>query len=321
MGDLVFVGSCNGLVHALDLKSGTLRWETKVSPDSSQYFFHGDPFVARDVVVVGADAAAGASLHAFDAPTGKERWKYPVGPGVSGPIAGAGRRVYAASLEGQVLAFDVVSGERLWSVPIKLPGFEGPAVAANRVVAGAIDGALYGLNAETGREEWRVSLGVPVTTSVTPSGTDVYVGTADGSMHRVDAGRGTVLGSQKLDAVLRPRSVPVRTGDSLLVLLTDASADYRALASVDLSLERIRWRATPTQSWSTSRVFVWGDVVVLGTSAGDVTAYCADTGAKGWSRAVMGSVRAIGGADDTLLIGTRSGGLYAIRAPRSCSGK
>jgi outer membrane protein assembly factor BamB len=298
-----------------------VRWQTKVSPDSTQYFFHADPVVAGDVLVAGADRPTGASIHAFDRATGKEVWKYAAGRGVNGPLAAAGQRVYAATVEARLLSLDVRSGALLWSLPLKVPGWEGPAAATNRVFAGTTDGSLYALNAETGRQEWRAHLGVPVTTSINASEADVYAGTADGSMHRVDARSGAVIGSRNLDAKLKPSSVPMRTASSVLVLLTDQAADYRALTSVDLALERIQWQVTADKNWTTSRVFVWGDVVVLGTASGSVDAYCKDTGAPAWSRSVNGPVRSIGGAQETLLVGTRTGGLYAFRAPRSCDGK
>jgi outer membrane protein assembly factor BamB len=307
------------MFRALELRTGRLRWETKVSPDSLQYFFHGDPLVAGDVIVIGADRPTGAGIHAFDQSTGRELWRYAAGRGVSGLIAGAGGRAYAAGVEGQLMSLDVGSGALRWRTD--LTGFEGPAAAGDRVFAGTVDGSLYGLNAETGREEWRLNLGAPVSTTVTASAGDLYVGTADGSMHRIDARRGTVIGSRKLDPLLVPRSVPVRTADSLLVLLTDRSADYLALVSLDPALGAVRWRASAEQNWSTSRVFVWGDVIVLGTPSGGVAAYCEKTGALAWSRTVKGPVRAIGGGDNILLAGTRSGDLYALRASRSCDVK
>jgi outer membrane protein assembly factor BamB len=66
---------------------------------------------------------------------------------------------------------------------------------------------------------------------------------------------------------------------------------------------------------------VWGDVVVLGTPHGEVLAYCTNTGARSWTRSVGGIVRSTGGAADTLLVGTTSGGLYALNAPRTCDAK
>jgi outer membrane protein assembly factor BamB len=295
-----------------------VRWETKVTTDSVQYFFHGDPLIAGNVIVAGADRATGANIHAFDRSDGKELWKHSVGRGVNGPIAGAGKQAYAATMEGQILSLEVDSGTVTWSMPLKVRFLEGPAAVTNRVFAGTVDGFLYALNAETGGVDWRANLGAPVTTSISASAADVYAGTADGSMHRVDARSGTMIASRKLDTNLTPSSVPTRAADSLLVLLTDKAADYRALVSLDSGLNRIRWQAAADTTWSTSRVFVWGDVVVLGTSFGQVTAYCKETGAAAWSRSVNGPVRSIGGAEDTLLVGTRTGRLYALRAPRSC---
>lgn len=318
---MVFVGSCNGLFRALELKTGRARWETKVSPDPDQYFFHSDLLVVGDVIVAGSDRATGASIHAFDRSTGKELWRHAAGRGVDGPIAGISGRAYAATLEGQLLSLGVSSGTLGWSIPLKVPPFEGPATAVDRVFAGSVDGGLYGLNAETGREEWRTNLSAPVTTSVTVSASNVYVGTRDGIMHRVDARSGTVIRSLKLHPSLIPRSVPVRTATSLLTLLTDQGADYRVLVSIDPALERVGWQVAATKTWSTSRVFVWGDVVVLGTSSGDVLAYCKDTGIPVWSRTVKGPVRSVGGAQDTLLVGTQTGDLYALRAPSSCEMK
>ena len=308
------------MFRALELRTGRVRWETKVSPDAVQYFFHGDPYVTGDIIVAGADRATGASIHAFDRSTGKERWRHAAGRGVNGPIAGAGTQTYATTVEGRLLSLAVDSGTVSWDVPFKGPGFEGPAVAS-LVLAGTVDGVLYGLNTLTGREEWRRDLGSPVTTTPHASAVDAYVGTADGSLHLLDTRSGILRASRKLDPNLKPSSIPVRTADSVLVLLTDHEADYRVLVSADPALERERWRATADKSWSTSRVFVWGDVVVLGTSSGDILAYCKDTGAKSWTRSVNGPVRSVGGAADTLLVGTRTGGLYALSAPRRCDAR
>jgi hypothetical protein len=109
-----------------------------------------------------------------------------------------------------------------------------------------------------------------VTTTPHASAEDVFVGTADGSLHRIDARNGTVLSARKLDASLTPTSVLFRTANSLLILLTDQAADYRALVPVDLALQDVQWQVTADMNWSTSRVFVWGDVIVLGTASGDV---------------------------------------------------
>ena len=318
----MFIGSCNGFFRALDRRTGKVRWEKSVRPDAASYFFHGDPYVTTDTIVIGADTQAEGGVHAFDLATGGERWKVTMGFGVNGPMAGVERRAFAyAPRQGEVVGFDVDSGEVRWRVPARVPGFEGPAVVRNRVFAGTDDGMLRAMNAETGREEWNAALGAPVTTSVSAFDDGVYAGLADGTMVRVNPGNGAVLGSLKLDEKLRPRSVPVRASDSLLVLLTNDAVDYLSLVSIDPTLGRVRWRQAATKSWSTSRALVWKNTVILGTSSGELTGYCVPDGTKAWSHTVRGSVRSIGSSEDALYVTTSGGSLYALEPPSLCSAK
>lgn len=268
-------------------------------------------------MVAGADASR-ASVHAFDRLTGQPRWARDAGRGVNGPIAGAGRYAYAATLGGELTAFDIESGKVVWTAQLEVPGFEGPAASIDRVFVGTVDGSLHRLSGASGSEDWHVMLGAPITTSVSAAGNDVYVGLSDGTVSRIDARQGTVLGTLQPEPTLIPRSVPVVMDDAVLVLLTNAGADYRMLVSVDRTLQHVRWRQAAPKNWSTSRAFVSHRSVVLGTPDGEVTAYCLTDGSQAWSRNIGGRIRAIGGADDMLYIGTSDGHLSALRAPAVC---
>jgi hypothetical protein len=105
------------------------------------------------------------------------------------------------------------------------------------------------------------------------------------------------------------------------VLLTNETMDYLSLVSLDPKLETIRWRQTAAQNWSTSRAFVWKNMVIPGTSSGEVTGYCVVDGTKAWSHTVRGSVRSIGSSDDALYVATKEGSLYALQPTEACGGK
>lgn len=141
---------------------------------------------------------------------------------------------------------------------------------------------------------------------------------SEGTIARVDGRTGAIVSTAKPDATLIPRSVPRVSGDSVLVLLTDAGADYRVLVSLDRTLAAVRWRQSAPKNWSTSRAFVWQHSVLVGTPTGEVTAYCLKDGSRGWSQAIGGYIRAIGGVDDWLYVGTSNGHLSALRASSGC---
>jgi outer membrane protein assembly factor BamB len=319
----VFVGSCNGLFRSLDVNTGKLRWETNVREEAAtQYFFHGDVFIAPDRIVASADVdtknGAEAGLHAFDRSTGRQLWKHSAGRGVLGTVVGSGLRVFAYTASGDLIAVNLVSGALEWTDRLNASAWESPTVIDDKVLAGS-DGSVYAFDAETGRALWQRKLGAPVGTSIRGTASDVYAGTADGTMYRLAPHSGDVRSSLNVDSVLKPVSAPVLTKDAVFVLLADKDANYRAIVALDPTLARVRWRQAAPDRWTTSRVFATEHTVFVGSSSGEVTAYCARDGSLAWTHKLSKApIRAVGGTDERLLVGTPSGALYAVRPPRTC---
>jgi outer membrane protein assembly factor BamB len=290
---------------------------------ATQYFFHGDVFIAPDRIVASADvdtkAGAEAGVHAFDRNSGRQLWKHSAGRGVLGTVVGSATRVFAYTATGDLIALNLASGKTEWTYALKASAWESPAVVDDRVLAGSDDGSVYAFESHTGRVQWQQKLGSPVGTSVRATASDVYAGTADGTMYRLAPGSGDVRSSLKVDSVLKPVSAPVLKKDAVLVLLADTEANYRAVVSLDPTLARVRWRQTAPDRWTTSRVFATERTVFLGSSSGEVTAYCAADGSLAWTyKLPKAPIRSIGGNDERLLVGTPSGALVAIRPPRTC---
>lgn len=319
---MLYAGSCNGVVRAVERTTGRLLWASEVGPGTGDYYFHGNPLIAGNTLVIGADTGVSgtksASIHALDRRTGRERWRYPAGSGAAASIVGWGPLAYAASLDGRLLALDVESGSLRWSFPVTMWGWEGAAVLDRRVYVGGRDGTLSALGADSGRLLWQAAAGSGISTSVVALPGGLYVGTADGLLHRIEAATGAVIASLLLDTVLRPRGVPVVAGNSLLVLLADRRGVPRALVSVDLALTRVGWRQAASAPWSTPRVFVSNGVALVGTEAGALHAYCLGSGDRAWSREVGGTVRSIGGANGQLYVGTSDGVLRALPVTPAC---
>lgn len=276
--------------------------------------------MTHNLVFVGADVETGSGadggVHAFDRFTGQQRWKYAAERGVMAKIIGREPRLFVSTIKREFLCLDMTSGKRLWNCPLQWSPWESAATAGNRIFLGSNDGTLCALDVQSGRIEWRTNLAAAVSTSICSAGKRLYVGTADGVVHRINMRKGEVLSSLKPDMNLMPASLPVTSGDALLVLLVDKGADYRALVSLDLALSRIRWYRRAPDRWTTTRIFATRNIVVLGTKSGGITSYSTVDGEPKWSLDLPGTIRAVGGSEDVLYVGTIEGRLYAVRTPK-----
>ena len=68
---------------------------------------------------------------------------------------GDGNRIYAASINGNVVALDPVSGKQVWRSKLGLGLSSGPGVGEGLVVVVAADGYVIALSADDGAERWR----------------------------------------------------------------------------------------------------------------------------------------------------------------------
>ncbi len=152
-----------------------------------------------------------------------------------------GNRLYAASVDGNVMAIDPEDGKRLWRTDLKLDLTAGPGVGEDVVAVMAADGLLIVLEAATGIERWRVdidgeSLAYPVIEDDM-----VVVQTIDNRLRAVSvfdgAPRWTI--EQSTPALtLRGTATPVRIGSSVV-----AGFDNGRLVSVDTASGDLDWES------------------------------------------------------------------------------
>jgi outer membrane protein assembly factor BamB len=188
---VVYFGSHDGSLYAVDAESGRLRWSLRVGDT----YVIASPAVVAGVVYVGA----GGTLYALDATTGAERWHVETGSTLISSPAVVANVVYVVNLLGipsptGVLAFDAQTGTLLWQY--EPDGAVNPAevaVGAGSVFLTAYEsnqlwslgvGHVFALDPVTGRERWRVETSAGVRSCPVVVGNDVFV--YDGmSLHRV----------------------------------------------------------------------------------------------------------------------------------------
>ena len=148
---VVYVGSANTTIYALNAKTGALLWSYQAGAPIMQ----GSPAAANGVVY----AASYDSLYALNAASGALLWSSGSAWGNSSPAVAHGV-VYAGSFDDSVYAFDAITGAQLWSYPTGDQIFmSSPAVANGVVYIGSTDGNVYAFDAVTGAKLWSYPIG------------------------------------------------------------------------------------------------------------------------------------------------------------------
>jgi outer membrane protein assembly factor BamB len=296
------------MIRGLDKKTGQVKWEYAIRKDGEQRQFHGDPLVTNDLVVIGTDGAM-EHVYAFEKSTGRVRWKHKVEDlGVASDVLRLGRNVYAVTLGDELLCLDFETGKPNWtfhsgSRSKDFHWTSTPAVTSERVYFGGLDGIIYALDAQSGRVAWKRELGGRVTTSLAVRGHDMYVGTAKRHLYRLDTDSGNVLSDFATES--EPEGHLALAEDSLVAFVGD-----ELLASLDLSLKKVRWSAEASKEWTSARPYLWQGLVLAGDRRELVALRCSD-GAREWPHQFPETIRGVGTSEELLYVGSLKGPIFA----------
>lgn len=322
---VVYVGSGDGHVYALDARTGEERWRFDAGRAVTS-----SPAVAGGLVYVGSRDGGYVAL---DAGTGRLRWRVATGPDArlawgfeSGDLytsspAVAGGLAILGGADGQVYAVDAGSGEVRWRFRTDGRVRSSPAVAGGRVYVGSMDGTLYALELGSGRLVWRFdteghtlesgSFGFDrrsIQSSPAVADGRVFVGSRDGHLYAVDAATGRLAWSSDHEMSWVNSSPAVAGG-----LVFAGSSDNHFVQAVDARTGKERWRAaTERLVWSSPAVA--GGEVYVGDGSGILYALDRSTGAEHWrwraGRRIYSSPVPAGGL---LYVGNDDGAVYALR--------
>lgn len=209
-----YVGSTDGNLYSLDIKSGIQKWKFKTEARITS-----SPAVSGGLVFFGS---YDGSFYAVDTTTGKLKWKFqtagerrfagkhlhgslPAGEimpdpfdfYLSSPVMWSGT-VYFGSGDGNIYALQADSGALQWKFKTGDVVHASPAISESTLFVGSWDSYFYAIDATSGKEKWRFKTGddpdahnqVGIQSSALVSGGMVYFGCRDSNLYALETATG-----------------------------------------------------------------------------------------------------------------------------------
>jgi len=182
---VVYVGSHDKHLYAVDLATGALRWQ----------FATGGRVVSPALVHDGRVycGSEDCNLYCLDAATGHEYWQYLTHGWVDDSPLYADGLILTTSSDHRLYALDAATGALRWSADTKSSRVHSPAVDGNEVFVTSFN-LLIALKLPGGRPSWRYlarsSAGITTPPVVGPE--TVYFGTTYGAIWAIDRQRHTI---------------------------------------------------------------------------------------------------------------------------------
>jgi outer membrane protein assembly factor BamB len=227
---LVYVGTADNLVLALDSDNGELVWQFK-----AKHSIWSTPTYEDGVLYVGS---LDKNIYALDAETGVLLWEQLLAGSVSGAIAVGEELLYVGSFDKQLHALDKDTGEIQWEVPEQ--GTEdwiwaSPVLTDEIVIFSDKKGNVFAVEAATGNSIWDAQILGDVVGSPVVSNGIVFVASAgqlnNGTEDNIRRGALVALDVETGDELWREETsspiytTPVFVNESVVVALPSGGAD------------------------------------------------------------------------------------------------
>jgi outer membrane protein assembly factor BamB len=202
---LVFVVSEN-VIKALDISTGAEKWTTPLPGGAAAPLYWDTSWLIA--------STPGGDLAAFRAVDGTLVWRQQLGaPLVAAPVP-ALDRIYVALADGRLIAASLKSGEAVWSKAI--PGrISGLLALDNQLVLGTTENAVWSLDLKNGHERWVARVGGDVIGLPMADDKRIYYTARDNLLRAVDRRSGNLRWKASLPS--RPSAGPMRVADLIVV--------------------------------------------------------------------------------------------------------
>jgi outer membrane protein assembly factor BamB len=297
----VFVGAQPGVLAAIDLQSGAIKWKYQTSDVGLR---ESSPAVANGVVYVGDLAGV---LHAVDVATGKARWTFETQSEIRSSPVVVDDHVLIGSYDGTLYCLSL-EGSLIWQVTTDGPVHATPAVRDGVAYIAGCDETLRAIRLSDGAQVFTMSSGAYTGASPALAGSRAFYGTFENEVLGVDlAARRILWRYRNPDRSFPFYSSPAVDGNRVFVGGRD-----RLLHAIDAGTGKAIWTFA-TRARIDSSPAVGGDRVYVGSGDGRLYVLDAQDGTLQWefeAGAPISASPAI--AQGRIVIGAHDGRIYCL---------
>jgi outer membrane protein assembly factor BamB len=298
-GGVVYAGSMDENLYAVDLASGKRRWKYKGGPFRAGPAVRGGSVYAGDLDGV---------LHCVDAAKGTKVWAFEAGAEVGG-INFHDRSILFTSHDEHLYCLSA-AGKQLWKFKVDGQIYGSPAVAEGKTFLVGCDSKLHVLDVARGKELRAVDLGGQTGASAAVRADRLYVGTMRDEFLAIDWKKGSLAWTYTPEKRSPGFFSSPAVTDSLVVV----GCRDNLVHAIDRKTGKESW-TFPTRNKVDSSPVVAGGRVVVGSLDGNLYVLDLASGKLLQRLALDGPVNAspvvVAGK---VLIGTQKGTLYCLGA-------
>jgi eukaryotic-like serine/threonine-protein kinase len=282
---VVYVGSTDGRLYALNVGDGSQKWKSAATTNGAM--FTANPLIKNGVVYIGD---YGGKCHAYNAADGSSKWSYDIPSPYkninSTPILN-GNTIYFASYDGKIYALDAGTGLYKWATASTgNPISSGMALVNGVIYVGALP-KVYAFDATTGSTKWVTPTPAFTQYSSSPTVANdiVFIGGGDGIVYAFKVADGSISWSKVLSTGSIVSSPMYKNG---IIYVGGGDGKMYALQS---STGNLVWQNNDASS--TKNIYSGPTLseraIYSGTLEGKVAAMDIITGSTKWVTAIAGA--------------------------------
>jgi len=308
VGGVVYAGSLDKKLYAINQTTGKLLWTTKTDGG-----IKSSPAVQNGLVFVGSDDHY---VYAMNATTGAVKWKYLTGGAVTSSPVVVNNSLFVGSTDDKLYALDANTGRKIWAAKTGGSINASPTYDLGRVFVGSTDHKMYAFNAWNGSLLWSFLTQGPINGSVAIGNGTVLFGSEDRKFYSLEEYSGSVVWSYptngKIDgtpAVGYNYTTYIGSGDGSLY---EFNTEYNS-ATPNTTTYIIGKPVQSAMSGSNSSLF-------FSTGGNQLYNFGLDNGENSTVTSLVlpeDITSSVAVSNDTVYVGTASGSIVAITAPLS----